>query len=72
MPTPRVRAVTRPLAVATGYWIQPTMNNIVDRKTRATWLSVGSGRYHHPTRAARAGTPVRLRFCNKRFPYTWY
>ena len=21
------------------------------------------GRYHHPTRAARAGTPVRFRFC---------
>ena len=24
---------------------------------------LGSGRYHHATRAARAGTPVRSRFC---------
>jgi hypothetical protein len=27
------------------------------------WM-IASGRYHHPTRAARAGTPVRSRFCN--------
>src|SRR5882724_9374401 len=27
-------------------------------------LSPGSGRYHHATRAARVGTPVRSRFCN--------
>jgi hypothetical protein len=25
-------------------------------------VNVGSGRYHHPTRAARAGAPVRSRF----------
>jgi hypothetical protein len=25
---------------------------------------VGSGRIHHPKRAARLGTPVRSRFCN--------
>ncbi len=34
---------------------------------RTLALSVGSGRYH-PTRAARAGTPVRSRFGNARFP----
>src|SRR5258707_1050637 len=27
-------------------------------------LRLGSGRNHHPRRAARAGTPVRSRFCN--------
>jgi hypothetical protein len=27
-------------------------------------LNIGSGRYHHPSLAARLGTPVRSRFCN--------
>jgi len=27
-------------------------------------LRVGSGRIHHPKRAARLGTPIRSRFCN--------
>ncbi len=26
---------------------------------------LGSGRIHHPKRAARLGTPVRSRFCNE-------
>src|SRR5713226_8327676 len=34
---------------------------------RTLTLSVGSGRILHPTRAARAGTPARSRFCNARF-----
>jgi hypothetical protein len=34
---------------------------------RQVLLSVASGRYHHPTRAARAGTPLRSRFCKMSF-----
>ena len=32
-------------------------------KWRCCLSQVRPGRYHHPTRAARAGTPVRCRFC---------
>jgi hypothetical protein len=35
-------------------------------KWRCCFPQVRPGRYHHPTRAARAGTPVRFRFCIRR------
>jgi hypothetical protein len=57
--------VTEPGAVATGSKHSTrgirvfSAGEIIDRG-----LNVGSGSYHHPTRAARAGVPVRSRFCN--------
>ena len=50
---------SEPGAVATGHGL-----NLKLRVAQVVWqdeaqLSVRSGRIHHPTRAARAGTPVR-------------
>src|SRR5438128_2473153 len=47
--TTEIALIPKPRAVASGC---------------NTQLAFGSGRIHHPTRAARAGTPVRSRFCN--------
>jgi len=48
---------TEPCAIApdAGVIVFPMLIRKVDFRIR---------RYHHPTRAARAGTPVRARFCN--------
>jgi hypothetical protein len=34
-----------------------------DEKTNSLSNAIRPGRYHHPSRAARLGTPVRFRFC---------
>src|SRR2546423_4431617 len=33
-----------------------------ERRSHLFEVNVGSGRYHHPTRAAHVGTPVRSRY----------
>ena len=57
-----VRLVTKsePGAVATGQGL----NGENGRKQYKVFeeFEYSAGRYHHPTRAARAGTPVRSRF----------
>ena len=60
--TPRI--VTEPGVIATGSYIQACPPGFCAGKTVSRRLSVGSGRIHHPERAARLGTPVRSRFCN--------
>src|SRR6266540_2939039 len=49
---------------ATGYSVDYEPRCFVRRLAHWTVcvLQVGSGRYHHPSRAARLGTPVRSRF----------
>ena len=39
----------------------------IDRLNGGVALAAGPARIHHPSRAARPGTPVRFRFCNQRF-----
>ena len=52
-------SITEPRAVATG--CKHSTNLITSLMNQ---LSLESARYHHPSRAARLGTPVRSRLCN--------
>jgi hypothetical protein len=53
-----VAIVSEPGAVATG----SRTNFGSGRLFRIDRIGRGAGRFHHPTRAARVGTPVRSRF----------
>jgi hypothetical protein len=57
-----IRLVTKsePGAVATGQGINSKMDASIRKSLKE--LEYSAGRFHHPTRAARAGTPVRSRF----------
>jgi hypothetical protein len=54
--------VTEPRALASGIRAQSAQERL--KSSEMVKLRLDPAHYHHPTRAARVGTPVRSRFCN--------